>query len=142
MLWVSLIRVQSCSISVDSFIFHLFFSPSEVSQTHMFSLLPVCAQGRLMCLGTAFGRKGASCFLHVQVGALCLECQCEHSGRTGLTFFSVSLHMRDLSDYEIIAYGLQRNISAVVLLSLYLLPNFPTRTWLTEIGLELCGVCV
>lgn len=84
----------------------------------MFSLLPVFAQARLMCLRTAFGRKGASWFLCVQVGARSLECQCEHSGRTGLTFFSMSLHMSDLSDYEIIAYGLQRNISAVALLSL------------------------
>lgn len=84
----------------------------------MFSLLPVFVRARLMCLRTAFGRKGASCFSHAQVGAWSLECQCEHSGRTGLTFFSMSLRMNDLSDYEIIAYRLQRNISAVVLLSL------------------------
>lgn len=71
-----------------------------------------------MCLRTAFGKKGASCFSHAQVGALSLECQCEHSGRTGLTIFSTSLHMSDLSDYEIIAYRLQRNVSAVALLSL------------------------
>lgn len=64
------------------------------------------------------GARGHSWIWHVQLGALCLECQCERSGRTGLTVFTMSLHVRDLSGCEIIAYGLQRNISAVALLSL------------------------
>lgn len=63
-------------------------------------------------------KKEASGFSHGQVGALSVGCQRKRSGRTGITFFSMSLHISDLTDYEIIAYRLQKNISGVVLLSL------------------------
>ena len=90
---------------------HLFPTPiSGVPELYALAATFASAQARLMCLKrTLPGRKAASWFSDVQVascGALSQECQCQRNRRTGSTSFTMSLHMGDRSDYEIIAYRL------------------------------------
>ena len=95
-------------------------SISGLPKLYVLAAAFVSAQAKLMCLKTTLlGRKVASWFSAVKVascGALSQERQCQHNGRTGTTSLIMSLCMGGLSDYESIAYRLQRNIPAVVLL--------------------------